>query len=353
MYNKRYTIKSSSKTPFIWSSQASYWWSVANLWVTQYQGLNDMYGEQGFWNGYGYVYDEATNSDILKQNVPEMWNREGIYYALTVLDELLNSDNGYQHVLSTSVDFSTAQGYFMTPSMNIAMMANGDWLYKEMSKNYPTAKISMMKTPVISDIINHSDCQGTISGDAELSALIAAIDNGSVSLTGEGYDVSQSAYNKVYEARNMYTCGSNINHVMVSPAYSDSLDIVKQFYNYLASDEGLEIYTRNSGGFTLGFNSSEEVVAASNSVSTDYVKSTEMIKQKSQVAPWPMYSSRLFSVGGMSIYPTIELGVTYPELILAYKIGNKSRKSAYEIWNQNYLNAANKWSSYMQTAGLS
>lgn len=334
-------IKADSKTPFIWSSQAPYWWQVANIWVTQYQGLEDMYGDTGFWKGY----DEKGNA-----NVPEMWARKGILEALKVLDTLLKDGNGYQHVLSTTINFTTAQGYFLTESNGIAMMANGDWLYNEMKKNYSSASVDMIKMPVISAIKDTDECKDSIENDEELSALIKAIDAGSVSLKGEGYDVSQKAFDKVYEARNMYTCATNINHIMVSPVYSDSLPQVKEFYKYLASDEGLIKFTQ-ANGFTLGFDTSDAVKAASYAASNDFVKSTEAIKSGRQVAPWPMYTSRLFSLGGMSIWPTIETGYNEPELI--FSLAGDGYKSASELWLLNYNNAKNKWSVFMKNAGLS
>lgn len=333
-------IKGDGAMPMIWSSQAPYMWSTANLWVSQYQGIDDMYGNEGFWNCY---------SEAGEKNSPKMWQRRGILYAMEVLDELVNLENGYSHTMSTSVDFTTAQGYFLIPSQKIAMMSNGDWLYKEMVKNYSNAKIEMMKTPVLSKIKDHPDCEGTIENDAELSALVKAIDAGSKSITGEGYSVSQKAFDKVYEARTMYTCGPNINHIMVSPSYSDSLDLVKQFYNFMASEEGLTTYTKSSGGFTLEFNVSDTVRAASESVANSFVKSTEALKYGNQVSPWPMYTNRLFAMGGMPVNPCIESGYTFPEQI--FSLG-KGYKNAAKLYSENYQNAANKWSSYLTTAGM-
>ncbi len=343
------TIKSTNGyTPFIWSSQASYWWSVANLWVTQYQGLEDMYGDQGFWAGY---------SQEGLENSPNMWRRQGFLEAMKVLDELVKEENGYQHLLSTTVDFTTAQGYFLIEENKIAMMANGDWLYNEMEKNYPAAKIEMMNTPVLSAIRNLPECKETIQDkndgietDAELSALIKAIDNGSTALTGEGYAVSQAAFDKVYEARNMYTCSSNINHVMVSPVDSDSLDIVKEFYNYLASDEGQTLFATGGAGFTHIFETSDEVHAECIKAANDFVKSSETIKLGAEVAPWPMYKSRLFTMGGMPVYPMIEMGYQFPEQI--FSLPGKGYKNAEQVYVENFSNAKTKWSSYMTAAGL-
>ena len=117
----------------------------------------------------------------------------------------------------------------------------------------------------------------------------------------------------------------------------------------MASEDGLTVYANGSGGFTLPFDTSEAVAEASLSIANGYVKSTESIKQPGQVAPWPMYSSRLFSVGNMPVNPTIEMGYTFPEQILSL---DRGYKNANTIYVDNYRNAIDKWSSYMTTAGL-
>lgn len=334
-------IKSDNSYPFIWCSADSYWWNLANIWVTQYEGMDGMFGEHGFWR----AYDTDGN-----QYVPELWLRNGLQYALQTLDTLVKDANGYQHPYSESVDFTTAQGYFLIPNYNIAMMVNGDWLYKEMSKNYSNARIEMIKSPVISKIIDHPDCEGTIANDAELSALIKAIDAGSTSLTGEGYDVSQNAFNKISEARHMYTCGSNANHIMISPAYSDSLEVVKEFMLYYASEEGIAKFATGSGGFLPPFEASDAAIAASNSVANDFVKGTIAIKHQSEVAPWPVYYSLLFTLGGLSVYPVIETGYSRPEHIFAQS--GSSYMTGDELFYLNYNNARDHWTEYLRKAGL-
>ncbi len=351
------TIKSDKSdpegyTPFIYSDMASdYWWSSGSMWITQYQGLEDMYGEKGFWRGY----DEAGN-----RYKPEMWARNGIKEGLRVLNDLVQvkmvdgKQYSYQHVLSATINFTQAQGYFLIDSNNIAMMANGDWLYNEMKKNYENANLKMEALPVISAIRKHPACENTIANDAELTALIKAIDAGSTSLTGEGYDVSQSAFDKVYEARNMYTCGSQMNHIMVSPYNTDSADLVKQFYNYLATEEGQVSFATGSHGFTHCFEETEAVYQAAHLAGNDFARSSEAIKYSKQVAPWPMYMNRLFSVGGMSTYPIHELG--YSDPIKIFSIIQSGSNSGYmtadEVFTKNYQNVKEKWSSYMLAAGL-
>ena len=148
----------------------------------------------------------------------------------------------------------------------------------------------------------------------------------------------------------MYTCGANANHVMVTPSYSDTLTQAKAFYKYLASEEGLELFTRSSGGFTLGFDISDKVRTASNEVANDFVKSSEKMKQGSEVAPWPVYLSRLFSVGGMPLYGVIELSYQLPELIFSQD--GAEYKTGTELYDWNWAHAESKWSQWLSAAGL-
>lgn len=336
------TILADNCTPFIYSYAYTYWWNACNIWISQYEGIESMLGEQGFWN----CYDTEGN-----QYTPDMWLRDGILEGLRVLDEICKDSNHFNHGYSKSVDFTTAQGYFLIPSQKIAMMANGDWLYREMSKNYANARIEMIKTPVVSAIRNHPDCEGTIESDEELSALIKAIDNGETALIKAGeYNVSESAYRKVAEARNLYTCAGSMNHVMVSPSYSDSLDIVKDFFLYMATDEGMMKFAKGSGGFAPAFDGSVSVYDYCDSISNDFVKSSEKVKRNKQVAPWPVFSNLLFTLGGLATKPVIDTGYNSPELIFVQT--GSGYKSADELFRWNYEHASQHWSEYLTKAGL-
>jgi len=336
-------IKTAGSVPFIWCSQDSYWWSYYPVWLYQYQGYNDMLR---FWN----AQDEDGNGPT-----PDMWKRRGWVEALKVVQELLDDDNGFMHVYSKTVDFTTAQGYFLSSASTasaskIAMMINGDWLYKEMEKNYNDARIEMIKNPVISAIINVLPDR-SVADDAELSALITAIDNGSTALSGTGYTVTQRDFTRVAEARKMYP-NSNVSHQFVIPVYSKSVGLAKKFLLFCASDEGLEIHTRNIGGMTLPFVLSERVLNASDETANSFVKSTQTVKNNATMTPHIMYTNRLFSIANMQRLPCEGLSSTLPELILSSK-GQSTYLTAEEMCNRNYLNVSNKWNAFMTAAGLS
>ena len=92
------------------------------------------------------------------------------------------------------------------------------------------------------------------------------------------------------------------------------------------------------------------MLAASDAAANSFVKSSEKIKQNGNVAPWPMYINRLFAVGGMPVYPTIESGYMFPEQIFAQK--GSGYKSAATQFSDNKKSAQGQWSRYMRTAGL-
>ena len=132
-----------------------------------------------------------------------------------------------------------------------AMMPNGDWLENEMYANYADRinsgeiAFKMMKIPVVSAIINHKDCD-TIADDQELSALIKAIDTGSTSLTGEGYDVSQKAYDKIKEARGVTLRA--VNYSVYIPVFAKAKEEAKNFLKYYYTNEALTIFTQVTRG---------------------------------------------------------------------------------------------------------
>ena len=329
------TIQKGGKTPFIWSSQASYWDSTRTLWAYQYQGYDDM---MKFWECLD-ANDEFS---------PLMWQREGWLEALKVMDVLLDPANAYQHAVSRSVDFTTAQGYILAPSQKVAMMANGDWLYKEMAKNYSSARIEMIKTPVISAIIDVLPDK-SVADDAELSALIKAIDAGSPALSGTGYLVTQDDFDRVKEARLM-SPSVNINHQLIVPSYSTSIELAKKFMLYMASEEGLKLYA-SIDGFSLPFKASADVRAVLDSKANSFVKSTNAIKLDGIMVPTYNPSHRMFSVGGMPYKPTYQLPSSEPELILCLK-GETGYMSPQTIYDTNYQNVFNQWGAIRARAGV-
>ena len=137
-----------------------------------------------------------AGGDVFFRYDENMVKYEGFLKALEFFEEMLKPANGYTHSKSVDFTFMDMQGQFL--GGQALMTINGDWLEREMINNYPNAQIKMMKTPVLSSVIEKCD---TINDDddATLSAVIAAIDNGATSYAG----VSETDFAYIAEARNM------------------------------------------------------------------------------------------------------------------------------------------------------
>ena len=168
--------------------------------------------------------------------------------SLKVLESALKN-NLYEKAPST--EYLTAQRMFIKG--NGMFMACGDWFDMEMAQmkqeiidnDGKVYDVQMMKTPVISAIINKLS---TVNDDATLAAVVRAIDNGETSYAG----VSEEDFKTVKAAREvLYSVGNY--HTAVIPSYAKNMDLAKDFLRYLATDKANNIYTSKTGGSGLFF----------------------------------------------------------------------------------------------------
>lgn len=213
--------------PFIHYGQGDYWQRVYQQWWVQYEGLDAYYDFLRLKDGSG----QSPSKDVLTAE-------DGRYKALSVLDSILSEDTVYAG--SNNLTYQQAQTFFMNGSA--VMMANGNWLINEMKSNTEaTSKnLKMMRTPVISSIIEKCD---SIEDDAELAALIRKIDEDTASgradaLSGNGFSVTKEDYERVFAAR-YYTAPANDASLMVIPEYSTMKDAAKEFIKFYYSDASL------------------------------------------------------------------------------------------------------------------
>lgn len=250
--------------PFSFCLEDSYWSYVYQQWWAQYDGVEK--------------YDNYFKGQDMSGNyTPEITASTGRLEMLKLLDSLIGTykkegsatvkrDNVYCDPSLNTRSFMDTQGTFLSAegarintngATTSAMMPSGDWLENEMSANFSSQiesgeiEFRIMRTPVISAIRNHPDCEGTIESDAELSALTKAIDAGSTALSGEGYDVSQKAYDKIREART--TVFANVKYSVYVPAFATAKQAAKEFLKYLYSDEGIKIFSEATDGQDLPF----------------------------------------------------------------------------------------------------
>ncbi len=232
--------------PFIFTN-TDYWNQIFYTWWAQYEGVDAF---------HQYFTGKITDLD-LKQEIysPQIFAQVGRLRAYEECNRFINYESGYIDPNSTGYQYMTGQKHYMDGEA--MMMVNGGWLENEMSAMYNGEfpyEMSMMRVPVLSSI--KEKCS-TIGDDAELSALIKAIDegtsvdqNGQPILAGEGYDVSKADFDKVTEARTfMYVAGEGQFAFIPVTTYSEVL--AKEFLKFMFSDEGIIAYTNACSGSFL------------------------------------------------------------------------------------------------------
>lgn len=245
---------------FMQSNDAPYWQKHGfETWWAQYEGVK---GYEDFFNG---IVDGQRSVDIFKQ--------KGRLESLKIFEKMLDYEEQFLHPESENQKYMPAQTAFLQGSA--VFHFNGDWFTDEMKEikqdlianDRTIYTIKMMKTPIISSIVDKCTTIKGESGstaDQELSALITAIDAGSTSLTGTGYNVNQKDFNKVYEARRI-VCSTNSggNSLMstVIPSVSNAQDLAADFLLFMATDIGIAAYCEGASGATIDFKYNPKVSA--------------------------------------------------------------------------------------------
>ena len=212
--------------PFIYSLQEEYYTGWSPIFFGQYEGVQNV---KNFMNGID----------------PE---------AMKVIQTLLDADNGYQHSASSGVDFTTMQGLFLRGEALFCI--NGSWLENEAKANFSESRTDVIKTPVISSLVNRLSFHDQLgSADAEDDKLIEliqyvdAVDAGQTPEQPAG--VTEDDIRKVTEARHYAYMAGGIDHQAYIPAYSAHLEEAKDFLRFMYSDEGMTIYYQTLSGATL------------------------------------------------------------------------------------------------------
>ena len=227
---------------FIQGKDESYFDQLFDIWWAQYQGI------QGYFDYFNGVDDGSLSRNIFKQ--------QGRLKSLEVMHELVGNNNHYVSPKTSYQNFMSNQRAFLKG--DALFNVNGDWFVSEMKsirediiENRPDLNYSfkMMKTPVLSDVIELCD---SIDSDAELSALIDAIDNESTALTGTGYEVTRDDFEKIKEARGVVS-SLGTNHTIAIPSYALAKDPAVDFVRFMATEEAQDAYIRATNGASLPF----------------------------------------------------------------------------------------------------
>lgn len=245
-FNKKYPQnekKEREKYVFIQSKEATnYWTALFNTFWGQYDGIK----------GYNNFYNGIDDAGMISNGI---FQRKGRLKALEEYARFALDSNDFIHPDSFNKTFMINQSLFLEGEALFHI--GGDWFEDEMKEtreelqrlNKPIQTIKIMRWPVTSSVIEL--CGGIIADDNELRALVSAIDAGNTALKGDGYEVTQSVYDKIKEAR-FTTCGTSGVCGLI-PEYATAKNVAIDYLLFLASDKGLDAYAKHSSGAMLNF----------------------------------------------------------------------------------------------------
>ncbi len=207
-----------------------YYSFMAELMASQYDGMD--YYQNTF-------YGNPTLETLTK--------KDGRYATMKAFEKFLTPE--YVMNGSNSTDSTIQQTKFINEK--IGMMYNGTWMANEMKGVGVPDKFGVMKSPVVSGIV---DKLTTVKSDTELRNLISAIDavtDGTEDISAyksgddykvKGKTVSAADWDHVKAARNSVATNHQ-QHSVVIPKYSDAKEGAKEFLKFFYSDEGYKIFT--------------------------------------------------------------------------------------------------------------
>ena len=268
----------------------------------QYRMLNEVWFAQ--YEGIDNYYDFYNNP-----SKERMTTKDGRYEVLKVHEKINTPENVLQG--SNTDSHVSMQTKFL--SGKCAMMVTGSWLSSEMSNSDKIDDFAMMKTPVISSIINKLS---TVKSEPELRKLITAIDNvtdgveeENVYINGDAYmvdgkTVSAADWEYVKTARNSLSSSYATQSAYI-PTYSNAKDGAKEFLKYMYSDEGYKLYL-DALHIQMPLSLSEGEIDTSSWNQFEQNQAELFEKSERLVASSIMSKNRLFTDGGAHSFADYE-----------------------------------------------
>ncbi len=222
------------------------WWDyVTNVWWAQYSGA------EKWENFYKVIPEEGTT----KENGYEVYNDDGMEYAYRTLFQMFIPQNAPEHSGGWDSIFAA------TSSLNgeVVFFISGDWVANEMKREFPTegGAMTMMKTPIISELGVKLRLDGSTSGEADvdkceevLRKTVRAIDAGKTNaeiiseITADcGVTLTDDKIEALRVARGIYyDLGVTLRAAI--PSFSNEKGVALLFLKFMASDDGIEIFRK-------------------------------------------------------------------------------------------------------------
>lgn len=278
-------IKFKNVAPFLYSAEDEYYTMFMESWFLQYEG------EQGAKN---FLAGKDPSGVVS----PNLFTYQGQQEMFAVVEKLLKSTNGYQHIKSEGLDFTSMQGQFLKEQAVFCI--TGSWLEIEMGASYPNVRVDYIATPIVSALAKKLSFynEAASDNDAKLRELVKYVDS-----TASGYEnkpsfATENDVDTVRDARKFsYACQGG-EHTLVGSSYSTKTDLIKSFIQYMYSDEGMNIYYKSTRGGTLPFELSAN--GSYDEIELSYFQKSVKAIDKNRIFSY-CSSARMFSIGGVNI----------------------------------------------------
>lgn len=327
------SLKGKDVTPFVYPGALDQFsGNLVYSWWAQYEGMDT----------YDYFFQGKMKDSISGEYIysKDIMAQQGRLEALSVLESLLKPEKGWfdkTYLSYNDTNFTTLQKRFLADqnqgeSFKYAMYPCGDWLEQESKNENCTDDFKMMKTPVISSIVE--TLEDKAMSDATLRLIIDEVDAGAT----ESAHCSKNDFARIQEARNI-TYSKAAEHIAFAPSYSNAKTLVKQFLQYMASDEAIKLYKESVGGGFLPFEYDYSEMKANMST---FEKSLSDMINLNLISK--TNKSALFSRGNVK-------SMIYTKGSIDQYLG-QGQATAQQIFDDMKYNE-NDWSKAMQLAGLS
>ena len=325
--------------PMTWAgSNASGYSEYALLtWMAQYMGVEE----------YDDFFALKPKTGTTIENGYEVYDNEGILYALKAMETFFNADYAAEGTVTTITHLFSDQ---ILADGEALFEFTGDWVYSELKNlDYDQSvldNIEIIPIPVVSELADKIGLSGTESQkDALLSNIIKGVDDGKTDaqIAAQLSGVTEDMAAKVREARGVYY-DLGRGHQAYIPSYSDAKDAAKLFLRFISSKEfSDQVYSPNAYGITANVETAP--------VSNNFLSSLTRCCRKNYSTPIAegLILSEIRFKGGIGF--TFEPMPSYGELAK----GMAKRTEGYSaetVYNKVKNGMMNNWSVILRAAGL-
>ena len=318
--------------------------------MSQYMGYENYYNLC-----HGLIDDGNGNYSVAtSENVYQLLSDQGIKRPYETLQEFTR----YEHKYAYGIGFMDAQQIFYgwgygSDQKLVAFMVNGDWLENETSSFSNNQDIRMMKTPVISALVDKLSFYTEYEGgepkdfyglsaekrglyDEKLDGIIRYVDGDSSVKPSYASDEDVTI---VKNARNTYDSLSFM-HGAAIPSTSGNKELAKRFLIYLYSDKAQRIYCETLKGLVMPYGYDYSSDPAFNGQVSGFMRSVnEAFDNEGFMVNLADYSSKIMYFGSFS--PCAGCCVRF----------NRGTATADTIFEDIRTSYSKRWNTILSQAG--